>query len=322
MSNLKYLVGASSEVVVDAAIRGMKEKNREYKRKFFTQNRENLFAIKEQRERAVTEYIDSDTFKPTGKELGYGCWGIVDEYIDAGDQKWAIKIFSPNETAKKQMEDRKWTEEDVMRREAIPLYAAHSHVVPRIIERDRKGKMYIAMPVYEEGDLSSRLHSLSLDENIKIIKDITEALAYIHEHREAHSDVKPSNILINDGRAYLGDFGSTTCISIGGNGSKRGPHGDKNYRAPEVFEENAEPSSRADVWSLGSIFYEMLTKKRVYQGFKTNQRELSQKIKNVPRAFRSFLEKSLSLNPVRRYKNGLEMKNGLENIKKHHYVQD
>jgi len=62
----------------------------------------------------------------------------------------------------------------------------------------------------------------------------------------------------------------------------------------------------------------MLTKKRVYQGFKTNQRELSQKIKNVPRAFRSFLEKSLSLNPVRRYKNGLEMKNGLEKaIKKY-----
>ena len=332
MSNLKYVIGASSEVVLAAAKRDMGERSRGYERNFSPQGTETFLGIKEPRKRENVEdinNIDSDTFKPTGKELGYGCWGIVDEYIDAGEQKWAIKTFNPDNTAQKQMKERGWNKEDVMRKESIPLDAAHYHIVPRIIERDKKGQMYIAMPVYEEGDLSKKINHINLEHALTITKDVAKALSYIHNQeevgasgfkkRKAHGDIKPSNILIKNGRAFLTDFGSTTCISINGNGSKRGPHGDENYRAPECFDENANPSARADVWSLGAIFYEAIAKEGIYNGIrKTNQREISRKINKVPRPFRRFFEKCLSIYPNERFEDGEALEKGMEKaIKKY-----
>lgn len=194
--------------------------------------------------REETEYIDSDTFTPTGRQLGMGCWGKVDEYEDGGRQRWAIKKFYANEVAKQQMRKRGWLEEDVMRREAVPLGAAYRHVVPRIIERDKTGKMYVAMPVYDK-TLLDNIKYLDLEQTLKVTRDIADALGYTHEQKElnedgfevrkAHGDVKPTNVLMKDGRAFLSDFGSQTCISIGGHGSERGPHGDENYRAPECL---------------------------------------------------------------------------------------
>lgn len=282
-------------------------------------------------ERAVEsraeDYFDSDTFTPTGRKLGRGCWSSVNEYEDAVGQRWAIKGFSPNETARKQMKERGWSREDVMRREAIPLNAAHRHVVPRLIERDKKGKMYVAMPVYEDRDLSDRLHDLKLGEALIVTGDIADALSYAHERKDeggeriAHGDVKPSNIFMKDGRAFLSDWGSATCISIGDTGSKRGPHGDKNYRAPECSGEGAKPSSRADIWSLGAILYEAISKQGIYDGLSDAERRkqhiISEKIrKKIPRPFRKFLEKSLSVDPDKRYTDGIVLKQGLEKARR------
>lgn len=279
-------------------------------------------------------HIDSDTFKPTGKILGNGCWGGVDLYRDSGGQEWAIKIFNPNETARRQMNERGWTEEDVMRKESISLDAAHKHVVPRLIERDKNGKMFVAMPVYSE-DLSDRIDNLDLKQALTITRDIADALSYIHEQKEAvtekddynpwvterkkaHGDVKPSNILIKDGRAFLSDFGSSTCVSIGGHGSSRGPHGDENYRAPECFEENARPSSRADVWSLGAILYEAVTKQGIYDGVNPRDENLqeliSRKLRKAPRKLRKFLRKCLAVDEYERFNTGAQALSELEKI--------
>ncbi len=276
---------------------------------------------------ALDEVIESDTFTPTGRNLGFGCWGRVDVYEDQGGQEWAIKIFSPNEIARAQMDQRGWTEEDVMRREAIPLDAAAHNVVPRLIERDGKGTMYIAMPVYE-GDLSSRMYSLDLNSSLKIAKEVATALKYIHSHNEyngnffgnprVHGDVKPSNILIKNGRANLGDLGSTTCISIGGSGSERGPHGDINYRAPECFKEDAKPSTRADIWSLGAILYEGIAKEGIYEGLDPGDENLpksiSKKLRKVPRKLRPFLKKCLAVSEWNRFNSGDEALKELEKI--------
>ena len=55
--------------------------------------------------------IKSDTFTPLNKSVGLGCWGKVDLYTDLGGNEWAIKYFSPNDTAVKQMSERNWSEE-------------------------------------------------------------------------------------------------------------------------------------------------------------------------------------------------------------------
>lgn len=268
--------------------------------------------------------IDSDTFVPTGKKLGFGCWGSVDVYNDQGGQKWAIKIFSPNEIARKQMKKRGWTEEDVMRREAIPLDAAAYNVVPRLIERDKKGKMYVAMPVYD-CDLSSIIDNLSLNESLAISRDIANGFGYIHSQKDfegngprAHGDGKPSNVFIKNKRAYLSDLGSSTCISTGGSGSERGSHGDINYRAPECSKEDAKPSTRADNWSLGAILYKAIAKEGIYEGIDCNdenlQKFISTKLRRVPRKIRPFLKKCLSVPEYNRFYNGSEALNKLEKV--------
>jgi serine/threonine protein kinase len=272
--------------------------------------------------------IVSDTFTPTGESVGYGCWGRVDVYKDLTGQEWAIKTFNPNEIAKKQMQERGWTPEDVMRREAVPLSAAHRHIVPRIIERDKNGNMFVGMPLYREGDLSKKLDFLNLEDSLKIARDIADALSYTHEQREgswydgkrkAHGDVKPSNVLMRDGRASLNDFGSSTCISIGGNGSERGPHGDVNYRAPECFDEKASPSVSADIWSLGAILYESIAKEGIYTGFKGSYSDtegmnkfVRKRLKNVPWKVRGFLKNCLAAEDYNRFSSGTEALKGLE----------
>jgi len=298
--------------------------------------------------------IDSDTFVPTGKHLGMGCWGVVDEYKDPVGQSWAIKRFCPNDVAKQQMTERGWTEEDVMRAEGLPLDASKHHLVPRVVERDRNGKLYVGMPVYDGGrTLDDKMTSISSEDGvggkrlrIGILRDIAAAVAYLHtrsygtlwdtkrQTNTAHGDVKPANIFIVDDHAFLGDLGSSSCISIGGHGSKRGTHGDANYRAPECFSNDAKPSASADVWSLGAIAYKLDTGKGIYDDVDVanlSKEELAkilkQKVKKASRGIRPFLKKSLVVDEKERFYNGtpalsclektLDGLSGWKSIRKH-----
>src|SRR3989344_2919534 len=293
------------------------------------------------KEKSKSKPIDSDTFRPTGKNIGFGCWGSVDLYEGIGGEKWAIKYFSPSETALQQMQKRGWTEERVMREEAIPIQAAQHHVVPRIIERDKQGQLYVAMPYFEEGNLSGKIRDLDLESSLRVASDVADALRYVHDSREtnwddffskktserkAHGDIKPSNILIANGRAFLTDFGSSTCVTVGGNGSQRGEHGDINYRAPEAFSEEAKPSTSADVWGLGAILYESVAKQGIYDGTeglhdlpqKEAQKIINRKIrKNIPRRLRKFIRGCLAVDPSERFYDGSEAAKNLEKTVEH-----
>jgi len=145
------------------------------------------------------QYINSDTFIPTGEKLGQGCFGVVHVYTDQGGHEWGIKKFAPNEVGLKLMAEKGLTEEDVMRNESIPLSAAHDHVVPRIIERDKDGRLYVAMPVYKGKDLSKEIRYLGLREALNITKDVASAASWFHKQKtsngktKTHSDIKPAN---------------------------------------------------------------------------------------------------------------------------------
>lgn len=280
-------------------------------------------------------YINSDTFRPTGETLGFGCWGKVDVYRDAGGHEWAIKVFSPNDIALQQMKEREWTEEHVMRNESVPIDAVHHHVLPRIIERDKNGKLFVAMPVCREGDLSRILHGLDLKQSLVIARDTADALAYFHNQREpsefewnysgkrkAIGDIKPLNILMRGERAFVTDLGSSTCISTLADKIPRGPHGDINYRAPESFDENANPTPRADIWALGAMLYEANAGHGIYDGINLSeldeeelQKIVSKRIrKNTPRKIRKFLKKALAVSSWDRFDNGAEAGDSLDRI--------
>ena len=131
------------------------------------------------------------------------------------------------------------------------------------------------MEYVEGANLRSAIQSARLSpvEALAIVPQICEALQYAHDESVVHRDIKPENILIdNRGRVKIADFGLAKIIGAAGAGDRAatvardftltGTHqvmGTMHYIAPEQIEKPQTVDHRADIYSLGVVFYEMLT---------------------------------------------------------------
>jgi len=98
------------------------------------------------------------------------------------------------------------------------------------------------------------------------LQQIASGLAYCHVHSVLHRDMKPQNLLVNSqGQIKLADFGLARYFSVP---SRCFTHEVITmwYRPPEILLGSNHYSTPVDIWSLGCIFYEMLTKTPLYQG--------------------------------------------------------
>jgi serine/threonine protein kinase len=88
---------------------------------------------------------------------------------------------------------------------------------------------------------------------------LASAIAYLHEQKVRHKDLKPSNVLLSRNNLWVTDFGTSTDFSLlSTSATENGERGTPKYFAPEVAA--FKPNGRsADVFSLGCIFLEMLT---------------------------------------------------------------
>ena len=101
-------------------------------------------------------------------------------------------------------------------------------------------------------------------EALTIVPQVCDALQYAHEHGVIHRDIKPENILLDKtGRVKVADFGlakmtdhAAADMSLTGAGQVMGT---LHYMAPEQWERPKDVDHRADIYSLGVVFYEMLT---------------------------------------------------------------
>ena len=102
----------------------------------------------------------------------------------------------------------------------------------------------------------------SPDQALEIVPEVCEALQFAHNEGILHRDIKPENILLDTkGRVKIADFGIAKMV--GEVGAPTITHtaapGTPQYMAPEQIERPAEVDHRADIYSLGVVFYEMLT---------------------------------------------------------------
>ena len=133
----------------------------------------------------------------------------------------------------------------------------------------RDGRLYFVMEFVDGMTLFDLIHSghLTVAQALEIVKQVSEALAYAHEEGVVHRDIKPSNILVDKkGRVKVADFGLAKMARTAKSEAASLMHtqtghimGTPDYAAPEQMRGGTEVDHRADIYSLGVMFYEMLT---------------------------------------------------------------
>ena len=165
----------------------------------------------------------------------------------------------------------------------------HPHILPLFDSGEADSLLYYVMPFVEGESLRDRLDrekQLPIDEAVRIASEVAEALEYAHARGVIHRDIKPANILLHDGRVLVADFGIALAVSAAG-GSRLTETGlsvgTPQYMSPEQATGDRELDGRSDLYSLGSVTYEMLTGQAPYVGA-TAQAILASVLTGKPRA--------------------------------------
>jgi tRNA A-37 threonylcarbamoyl transferase component Bud32 len=129
-------------------------------------------------------------------------------------------------------------------------------------------QIYISMEYLEGGDLGRRIdRGISPATALAIVRQVACALAAAHARGIVHRDVKPANILFRaDGTPVLTDFGIAKHLGDTELTSTGTILGSPYYMSPEQADGRTALDGRSDIYSLGAIFFEMLTGTRPYEG--------------------------------------------------------
>ena len=144
----------------------------------------------------------------------------------------------------------------------------HPHLVPVLNAGAAGDVVYYVMPWIEGDSLAARIArdgALPLDDAIRILRDVLDALAYAHARGVVHRDIKPDNILLSGRHALVTDFGVAKAVraAVEGAGgtmltSTGVALGTPAYMAPEQAAADPRVDHRADLYAVGVVAYEML----------------------------------------------------------------
>jgi len=188
-----------------------------------------------------------------------------------------------------------------------------------VVDEGAEGVCFIAMEYVKGTNLKQLLQRpdpFSTDFLVEVVSQVAEALDYAHSRGVVHRDIKPANILITpDGKVKITDFGiarvDTSNLTMEGQ-----LLGTPNYMAPEQIQ-GKEVDHRADIFSLGVVFYEMLTRRKPFQG--ENLTAVTHKIvfepftpaqelvRDLPPGLTGVLDRCLEKDPNRRYPRAAEI---------------
>jgi eukaryotic-like serine/threonine-protein kinase len=155
------------------------------------------------------------------------------------------------------------------REEQVGRRLNHPNII-RVLSPKKKSRMYIAMEYVDGVSLRALMRDKALDNDkaLDIARQICDAIVYMHANQVVHRDLKPENILITgNGQVKIMDFGialdeSARRLTWSGLSSTIGT---PDYMAPEQVS-GRRGDARTDIYSLGTILYEMLTGHLPYDG--------------------------------------------------------
>ncbi len=192
--------------------------------------------------------------------LGRGGMGVVYKARQPHlDRLVALKILAPEKEKEAAFAER-------FAREAQTLARLSHQNIVTIYDFGKVDGLYYLLMEYVNGVSLRQLlqaRTITPEEALAIVPRICEALQYAHEHGVVHRDIKPENVLLNqEGLVKIADFGIAKVTGTASDQAKITEGqviGTAAYMAPEQLEHPQTVDRRADIYSLGVVFYEMLT---------------------------------------------------------------
>ncbi|HSU54965.1 MAG TPA: serine/threonine-protein kinase, partial [Candidatus Dormibacteraeota bacterium] len=274
-----------------------------------------------------TETIEIDLARPTPPSLaevaaafpqleileliGQGGMGFVYKARQPKLERFvALKILPQSSTADPRFAERFTREGRLLAR------LSHPNIVIIHDFGQAGGFFYLLMEYVDGANLRQAMRAgrFTPEQALAIVPKICDALQFAHNEGILHRDIKPENILLDSkGRVKIADFGIAKLIGepqaeahLTGTGGTLGtPH----YMAPEQVERPASVDHRADIYSLGVVFYEMLTGELPLGRFQPP----SQKVRVDVRLDDVVLH-ALEKEPSRRYQHASEVRTAVDTI--------
>jgi formylglycine-generating enzyme required for sulfatase activity/dienelactone hydrolase len=245
------------------------------------------------------------------REVGAG--GMATVYLARDPKhgrKVAIKVLKP-ELAAGLGVDR------FVREIEISAQLNHPHILPLHDSGEAGGFLYYVMPYVEGESLRDRMNregQLSINDAIKVARDVAAALSYAHSQGVVHRDIKPENVLLSAGEAVVADFGIARALTEAASGDLTDTGisiGTPAYMSPEQASGDRRVDGRTDIYALGCLLYEMLSGDAPYTA-STPHAVLAKKLAEptprisvvrdtVPAAVEVALQKALAKTPADRY---------------------
>jgi serine/threonine protein kinase/Tfp pilus assembly protein PilF len=197
------------------------------------------------------------------KSLGRGGMGVVYQAKDTKLKRTVALKFLPHELTIEPEARERFIQEA---RAAAALDHQNICTVYEVDEFERQN--YIAMAYIEGENLKKRLESgpMSVNEASNIINQVAEGLQEAHDKGIVHRDIKAGNIMFTGkGKAIIVDFGIAKLASHPGLTKAGSTFGTVGFMSPEQAR-GEDVDHRTDIWSLGVLFYEMLTGELPFQG--------------------------------------------------------
>ncbi|MGH7143353.1 MAG: protein kinase domain-containing protein [Planctomycetota bacterium] len=177
----------------------------------------------------------------------------------------AVKILHRDIAGSQEIQER-------IQREALTLARIrHEHIVEIFDIGNFEGRPFLVMEFVGGGDLKNLLAARPMEERetLRVAAEIAEAVDYAHQRGIIHRDLKPANILLDEAQSVMvADFGLAKVIGASTQLTATGTTvGTPAYMAPEQARGQVDRlDARADVYSIGAILYEMLTRRAPFDG--------------------------------------------------------
>jgi len=201
------------------------------------------------------------------RELGHGGMATVYLANDPRHQRQvAIKVLRPDLAAA-------LGPDRFLREIRIAANLNHPHILALFDSGEADGFLYYVMPYIKGNTMRDRIDKegeLPVNEAVRLIREVADALAFAHSQGVVHRDIKPDNVMLTGSHAIVADFGVAKAVSEATGRDKLTTAGvalgTPAYMSPEQATADPHVDHRADIYALGAMAYELLSGRTPFTG--------------------------------------------------------